>query len=114
MQCKHEQQANPTRYITKTGNANRRRIAIKAAWSYRCRPGVGPARRKRQEGVAKEIKEIAWKAEHRLHKRLRLSQPHSGEVAAQNQELIIMQTVTRSPLLAELMSRSGHEALRVS
>jgi hypothetical protein len=25
--------------------------------------------RKRQEGVAEEIKEIAWKAQHRLHKR---------------------------------------------
>jgi len=55
--------------ITKTGNAHLRRIAIEAAWSYRLRPGVGPALRKRQEGVAEEIKEIAWKAQHRLHKR---------------------------------------------
>jgi transposase len=55
--------------ITKTGNAHLRRIAIEAAWSYRLRPGVGPALRKRQEGVPDEIKEIAWKAQHRLHKR---------------------------------------------
>jgi transposase len=55
--------------ITKSGNAHLRRIAIEAAWSYRLRPGVGPALRKRQEGVAEEIKEIAWKAQHRLHKR---------------------------------------------
>jgi transposase len=55
--------------ITKTGNADLRRIAIEAAWSYRLRPGVGPALRKRQEGVSEEIKEIAWKAQHRLHKR---------------------------------------------
>jgi transposase len=55
--------------ITKTGNAHLRRIAIEAAWSYRHRPGVGPALRKRQEGVAEPIKEIAWKAQHRLHKR---------------------------------------------
>jgi len=55
--------------ITKTGNAHLRRIAIEAAWSYRLRPGVGPALRKRQEGVPEEIKEIAWKAQHRLHKR---------------------------------------------
>jgi transposase len=55
--------------ITKTGNAHLRRIAIEAAWSYRLRPGVGPALRKRQEGVAEEVKEIAWKAQHRLHKR---------------------------------------------
>ena len=60
--------------ITKTGNAHLRRIAIEAAWSYRLRPGIGPALRKRQEGVPEEIKEIAWKAQHRLHKRyLKLS-----------------------------------------
>ena len=55
--------------ITKTGNAHLRRIAIEAAWSYRLKPGVGPALRKRQEGVPEEIKEIAWKAQLRLHKR---------------------------------------------
>jgi transposase len=55
--------------ITKTGNAHLRRIAVEAAWSYRLRPGVGPALRKRQEGVPEEIKEIAWKAQQRLHKR---------------------------------------------
>jgi transposase len=55
--------------ITKTGNAHLRRIAVEAAWSYRLRPGVGPALRKRQQEVPEEIKEIAWKAQHRLHKR---------------------------------------------
>jgi transposase len=70
--------------ITKTGNAHLRRIAIEAAWSYRLRPGVGPALRKRQEGVTEEIKEIAWKAQHRLHKRyMRLS------VAGKDQRKII-------------------------
>jgi transposase len=60
--------------ITKTGNAHLRRIAVEAAWSYRLRPGVGPALRKRQEAVPEEVKEIAWKAQHRLHKRyMRLS-----------------------------------------
>jgi transposase len=55
--------------ITKTGNAHLRRIAIEAAWSYRLRPAVGPALRKRQQQVPEEIKEIAWKAQIRLHKR---------------------------------------------
>jgi transposase len=55
--------------ITKTGNAHLRRIAVEAAWSYKFRPAVGPALRKRQEGLPEEIKEIAWKAQHRLHKR---------------------------------------------
>jgi transposase len=55
--------------ITKTGNAHLRRIAVEAAWSYRLRPGIGPALRKRQDGVPEDLKEIAWKAQHRLHKR---------------------------------------------
>jgi len=55
--------------ITKTGNAHLRRIVVEAAWSYRLRPDVGPALHKRQEGVPEEIKAIAWKAQHRLHKR---------------------------------------------
>jgi len=55
--------------ITKTGNAHLRRIVVEAAWSYRLRPGIGPALRKRQEGVSEPIKEIAWKAQVRLTKR---------------------------------------------
>jgi transposase len=55
--------------ITKTGNAHLRRIAVESAWSYRLRPGIGPGLRKRQEGVPEPIKEIAWKAQLRLHKR---------------------------------------------
>jgi len=55
--------------ITKTGNAHLRRIVVEAAWSYRLRPCIGPALRKRQEDVPEEIKEIAWKAQHRLYKR---------------------------------------------
>ena len=55
--------------ITKTGKAHLRRVAIEAAWSYRLKPAVGPALRKRQEGVPEEIKQIAWKAQMRLHNR---------------------------------------------
>ena len=55
--------------ITKTGNAHLRRIVVESAWSYRLRPGVGPALRKRQEDVPEELKAIAWKAQNRLHKR---------------------------------------------
>ena len=55
--------------ITKAGNAHLRRIVVEAAWAYRHRPAVGPALRKRQAPVAPEVKEIAWKAQHRLHAR---------------------------------------------
>jgi transposase len=57
--------------ITKTGNAHVRRVVIEAAWSYRHWPAVGAALRKRQEVVSEEVKEIAWKAQHRLYARYR-------------------------------------------
>jgi transposase len=66
--------------ITKTGNARLRRIVVEAAWNYRLRPGIRPALRKRQESVPEEIKEIAWKAQHRLYKRtMRLAAAGKGE-----------------------------------
>ena len=55
--------------ITKAGNAHLRRIVVESAWSYRHLPRVGERLRKRHEGVPAEITEIAWKAQHRLHKR---------------------------------------------
>jgi transposase len=55
--------------ITKTGNAHLRRVVIEAAWAYRHRPAVGWSLRKRQEAVSEEVKEIAWKAQHRLYGR---------------------------------------------
>ena len=39
--------------ISKAGNAHLRRIVVEAAWSYRLRPGVGPALRKRQQRGAR-------------------------------------------------------------
>jgi len=57
--------------ITKTGNAHLRRVVIEAAWAYRHRPAVGGGLRKRQENVSEEVKEIAWKAQQRLHERYR-------------------------------------------
>jgi transposase len=55
--------------ITKAGNAHLRRIIGEAAWSYRSRPNLYPALRRRQDGQSEQVKAIAWKAQHRLHKR---------------------------------------------
>ncbi len=55
--------------ITKTGNAHLRRIVMEAAWSYRYRPSLSKSLCERQKGLLPEICEIAWKAQHRLHKR---------------------------------------------
>ena len=57
--------------ITKAGNAHLRRVIVEAAWAYRYRPAVGAALRKRQATLSAEVKEIAWKAQHRLHGRYR-------------------------------------------
>lgn len=52
--------------ITKTGNAHLRRVLVESAWTYRHRPGIGPALRSRQKQLPEDIKAIAWKAQHRL------------------------------------------------
>jgi transposase len=57
--------------ITKTGNAPLRRVVIEAAWAYRYRPAIGASLRQRQAPVGPEVKEIAWKAQQRLHTRYR-------------------------------------------
>ena len=57
--------------ITKAGNAHLRRIVVEAAWAYRHQPSIGPTLRKRQERLSEPVKEIAWKAQHRLHHRYR-------------------------------------------
>jgi len=55
--------------ITKTGNAHLRRVIGEAAWAYQRRPWVGGLLRKRQQGLEQEVKDIAWKAQQRLHSR---------------------------------------------
>ena len=59
--------------ISKAGNAHLRRIVVEAAWAYRHRPSVGAGLAARQkdlrEDISEEVKEIAWKAQHRLHGR---------------------------------------------
>jgi transposase len=57
--------------ITKAGNAHLRRVVVEAAWAYRHRPAIGAGLRKRQATVSADVKEIAWKAQHRLHTRYR-------------------------------------------
>jgi len=78
--------------ITKTGNAHVRRVVVEAAWAYRHRPNVGGVLRKRQEGVSEEIREIAWKAQHRLHTRYRKLMARGKEkgkvVTAMGRELL--------------------------
>ena len=44
-------------------------MLVEAAWSYCHRPAVGYGLRKRRVGLAEEVKAMAWRAQHRLHRR---------------------------------------------
>jgi transposase len=57
--------------ITKTGNAHLRRVIIESAWAYQYRPWIGGFLLRRQQGLAlsQEVKDMAWKAQWRLHTR---------------------------------------------
>ena len=53
--------------ITKTGNTHVRFAVTESAWSYRHKPALKGALRKRQEGKNPQAQMIAWKAQDRLH-----------------------------------------------
>jgi transposase len=57
--------------ITKSGNAHLRRVLVEAVWAYRHRPAVNGRLLKRQKALtlSDEAKQIAWRAQQRLHKR---------------------------------------------
>jgi transposase len=57
--------------ITKTGNAHVRRLLVESAWHYRRQPRMSKALRERSVGIAPGVCAIAWKAQKRLHNRLK-------------------------------------------
>jgi transposase len=57
--------------ISKTGNSHARWLMLEASHHYRLPPRVGKRLSARQEGVSEEIKKCSWKAQTRLHKRLK-------------------------------------------
>jgi transposase len=69
-----EQSSGATRRqgaITKAGNGAARRMLIEAAWSYRFPARISRDLLLRQEGLAKPIRDTAWKAQERLCRRYR-------------------------------------------
>jgi transposase len=57
--------------ITKTGNRRARRMLVECAWSYRHPPRVGRDKQERVAAAPRAVREIAWKAQCRLHNRYR-------------------------------------------
>jgi transposase len=69
-----EQSSGATRRqgaITKAGNGAARRMLIEAAWSYRFPARISRELLLRQEGLAKSIRDTAWKAQERPCRRYR-------------------------------------------
>jgi transposase len=54
--------------ITKTGSGYARRILVEAAWHYLREPRIGVTLHNRQAGQPDHILQIAWRAQHRLHR----------------------------------------------
>jgi transposase len=57
--------------ITKAGNRRARRILVECSWSYRYPPRVGKKKQAKVEAAPRAVREIAWKAQHRLSARYR-------------------------------------------
>jgi transposase len=56
--------------ITKAGNARMRSLLMQAAWAYRLKPRVEGTLRRRNQAASEAVREIAWKAQNRLHRKL--------------------------------------------
>ena len=57
--------------ITKAGNRRARRMLVECAWSYQHPPRVGRAKQQKVDAAPPAVREIAWKAQCRLHRRYR-------------------------------------------
>ena len=57
--------------ITKAGNGRARRMLVECSWSYQHPPRVGPHKQHKVDAAPPAVREIAWKAQCRLHKRYR-------------------------------------------
>lgn len=57
--------------ITKTGNRRVRRMLVECTWSYQFPPRLSKEKQVKVEAVPKAVREIAWKAQSRLHQRYR-------------------------------------------
>src|SRR6266852_6684960 len=57
--------------ITKAGNRRARRMLVECSWSYQHPPRVGRDKQEKVAAAPSAVREIAWKAQCRLHRRYR-------------------------------------------
>lgn len=55
--------------ITKSGNSHVRWMLVEVAHAYRLPPKISSALSKRQEGLSAAVRDVAWRAQNRLHRR---------------------------------------------
>jgi hypothetical protein len=67
--------------MTKTGNANARRLLTEAAWSYRFQPLIGYRAQRRAEELPQALRDIAWKAQLRLTGRFARLRAHGVQIS---------------------------------
>ena len=78
--------------ITKTGNSHLRRVLLESAWTYQHRPAISKRLKYQRKDQDEHVKEIAWKAQNRLHDRywhlLAKGKPASKAITAVARELL--------------------------
>jgi transposase len=57
--------------ITKAGNRRARRMLVECSWSYQHPPRVAAHKQPKVDAAPSAVREIAWKAQCRLHRRYR-------------------------------------------
>jgi transposase len=57
--------------ITKAGNRRARRLLVECSWAYRHPPRIGNKKQDKVAAAPQAVREIAWKAQHRLYARYR-------------------------------------------
>lgn len=55
--------------ITKSGNSHVRWMLVEVAHAYRLPPKISSALSRRQEGLSAAVRDVSWRAQHRLHRR---------------------------------------------
>jgi len=84
-------QSSTSGSITKTGSSLARRLLVESAWHYMRNPAIGVTLRNRQAGQPDHVLQIAWRAQHRLHRvhhRMRdRGKPHNVTTVAVAREL---------------------------
>ena len=90
--------------ITRTGNGHVRRVLVEAAWSYRFPARMSRRIKKRNEGVAEGVRQIAWKAQRRLcgktRRLLTRGKPKNQVIVAVARELAgFLWAIAREPML---------------